>query len=232
MASYKEYGNIEVSADALTGAETIWVRQDSETKDLDLNTLKAFTFEIAANNVIKTSNTGSIISPVGLTSQRDISPSFGYLRGNANTSKMEFYGGSSWKGLIDETCTANSTVKGITQKATSAEAITGTNDEKYITPSTLKSVTDTLDTGITVLSGSIEWNPSSITYTQTVTTTVTVTGADYYDIVFVEHTSHVDGMILTGYVSDEDEVTVKLNTTSNNLDVPNGMLYVKVIHVG
>jgi hypothetical protein len=104
MASYKEYGNMEVSASTLTGSETIWVRQSTDTKDLDLDTLKAFIIPVVANNsIVKTSNTGSAVMPVGLASERDASPSSGYFRQNANTQKMEFYNGTSWKTLVDNT---------------------------------------------------------------------------------------------------------------------------------
>ena len=53
-------------------------------------------FAQANGAVQKTSSNGSAIIPVGMTSQRDISPSVGYFRYNSNTSSFEGYTTSGW----------------------------------------------------------------------------------------------------------------------------------------
>lgn len=44
----------------------------------------------------RTSNTGSILAPVGTTAQRDASPAAGYLRYNTTTISFEGYNGTNW----------------------------------------------------------------------------------------------------------------------------------------
>jgi inosine/xanthosine triphosphate pyrophosphatase family protein len=46
--------------------------------------------------VSKTSDTGSIVTPVGTTAQRDATPLAGYLRYNTTTISFEGYNGTIW----------------------------------------------------------------------------------------------------------------------------------------
>lgn len=48
-------------------------------------------------NSYKTSNTGSIITPIGTTAQRDVAPAFGYLRHNSDLSGLEVFGPNGWQ---------------------------------------------------------------------------------------------------------------------------------------
>jgi hypothetical protein len=47
--------------------------------------------------IYKTSDTGSLIPPVGTEAERDVSSSSGYLRFNTDVNLFEYYNGSEWK---------------------------------------------------------------------------------------------------------------------------------------
>ncbi len=73
--------------------------------------------------------------------------------------------------------------------------------------------------------GTGTWNPTSLATLVSTTTTVTVNGALVGDNVMVSFTTSLAGMILSGYVSAADTVTVVLfNATSGTLDLASGTL--------
>lgn len=49
-----------------------------------------------ALRVVKTSNTGAALVPVGTTAQRDGTPAQGYFRFNSSTNQFEGYNGTAW----------------------------------------------------------------------------------------------------------------------------------------
>ena len=57
---------------------------------------------------ITTSDTGSLVIPVGTIAQRDASPIIGYLRYNTVSSNIEFYDGSSWIQAVKATSNTGS----------------------------------------------------------------------------------------------------------------------------
>jgi len=75
-----------------------------------------------------TGSTGSAILPVGTTSQRNESPSSGYLRFNSETAQFEGYNGTAWSSVggatLQDDTTTNATYYPAIASATSGTALT------------------------------------------------------------------------------------------------------------
>lgn len=87
----------------------------------------------------------------------------------------------------------------------------------------------------TVLTGSAVYNPASLADGAGLTTTVTVTGAALGDFVTaVSFNVDLAGMVLTGYVSAPNTVSVRFQNESGGgvLDLASGTLAVRVRKAG
>lgn len=80
-----------------------------------------------------------------------------------------------------------------------------------------------------LLVGTKTWDPGSITAPNVQTTTVTVTGAVAGDYVVVTLTTLTAALVLTGYVSSADTVTVVLGAFTGTVDAASGTLNALVI---
>lgn len=94
----------------------------------------------------------------------------------------------------------------------------------------ISAINTTLSTAFPApLTGSVVWDPSSLTtLTQTVTT-VTVTGAALGSLVDVSFSLDLQGQTLTAYVSAANTITVVLfNSTAGTLNLASGTIRVRV----
>lgn len=87
-------------------------------------------------------------------------------------------------------------------------------------------------TGLPFLTGSATWDPPSVAAAASTTTTVTVTGAALGGFVWVSFSLSLTGLMLTGYVSAADTVTVVLfNPTGAPVDLGSGTIRARVMPV-
>lgn len=81
-----------------------------------------------------------------------------------------------------------------------------------------------------VLSGSATFNAADLVDGTGELTTITVTGAALGDFVLVSHGVDLAGLVVTGYVSAADTVTVRFqNETGGNVNLASTTLRVRVI---
>jgi hypothetical protein len=80
------------------------------------------------------------------------------------------------------------------------------------------------------LKATATWNPASVSAGQSVTTTVTVTGASLGDFTMASFSLSLAGLVLNSYVSAANTVTAVLsNPTSAAIDLASGTLAVLVL---
>lgn len=80
------------------------------------------------------------------------------------------------------------------------------------------------------LSGSVVYDPGNLVDGTGVTTTVTVTGAALGDFVVVSFSVDLAGILLTGYVSAADTVSVRFqNETTGAIDLASGTIAARVL---
>lgn len=83
---------------------------------------------------------------------------------------------------------------------------------------------------VTSIEGSAVYDPGNLVDGAGATTTVTVTGAALGDYVLVSFSLDLQGILLTGYVSSADTVSVRFqNETGGAIDLASGTIKAKVI---
>jgi hypothetical protein len=139
-----------------------------------------------------------------------------------DTKKLRVHDGTTAGGVpVGDSSAASESAAGIVELATTAEAVTGTDTDRAVTPAGVKAVLDAK-----ILTGSKTWDPPSVALGSSTSTTVTVTGATVGMAVRAGHTQIND---MYNY-SLTDTVTVYLNngSGSNPKDFASGTLKVWV----
>ena len=81
-----------------------------------------------------------------------------------------------------------------------------------------------------ILNASAVYDPPSLATNTQATTPVTATGAALGDFVLVSFSLDLQGIVIKGYVSAANTVTVVfLNNTAGTLDLASGTLFVRVL---
>jgi hypothetical protein len=83
-----------------------WVADDS----ISLRFVAAAINETLGNTVQRTTATGSALLPGGTTAQRDVTPTFGYMRANSTADVVEWWNGATWRSISGAAPGANADI--------------------------------------------------------------------------------------------------------------------------
>ena len=148
-----------------------------------------------------------------------------------DTKEIAVHDGSTAGGTIFKaTPDASQTEKGIVELATSAETVTGESEVLAVHPAGVAAAIAAASIP-TILQGSKTYDPAAdLDETETITTTVTVTGAETGDACFANHSELSGGIgVIHAEITSANTATVKFNSTANDLNIGSGTLTVTVI---
>jgi len=133
---------------------------------------------------------------------------------------------------VHDGSTAGGTIFSAEHTDADAEDVGYDNSTSGLTADDVQAAIDEIVSSLpTILQGSKTYDPAAgLDYNETITTTVTVTGAAVDDACIANH-SAISGNtgIIQAEITSTNTATVKFNTTSDNIDISSGTLTVTVI---